>query len=675
MPRSKKVTPKPYLLYGAIITGIFLILFFSYKLIVRRNSQSINLISSTSPLNGSFIYTQYLTIPEIKPLLEEIKTLKMDTVIIARTRLKSESCTSNKYKWDYGMGGTNALLQSKEILSQADALGLDVYIGLTQPSDVCPEFAGDTNRMQDVSDTTYALAEILKLGTHSSLKGWYIPVEPSLVLDWPENTMNQWYKYFKEITSAIKQQSNLPVIVSPMLCGAANKDPAIVASRALTFKNNTGVDIQAWQDGGNCTALNWQRPGFSPTYQLSDYMQALSSTIGRDSLWSNNELFGFSTPDPDPWKMQVGIDWDLYRPATFTRIKNQIIQSSPASRKVSWLQNTMLTKTAKGRFKESDRLFDTYAAYYGISNDYILPTNITWITPPASNYPDTNNQELFDGQTADNLNGTSPNWVGINGTTKFVATLPSSSEVFWVGVHLFHNQPASIRFPDSLILECSQDNASYASLGSWPLPVHHSDGDYFFANGTKLNASCKYLRVTLPNSGWTFLSELEIVGKNIPISPTPISTPIIAPSNLPSSAPSHTPTPSITPTFDPNTYNNQTIKKANDPATYLVVNGVRSGFPDWVTFLSKGYNQNDQKILADATVDSIPLGTSFPSIEGKPVKGTTDIYTVYLIENGQKRPFPDWETYISRFKDGDQIILSDKGLNNIPLGAPVPSVQ
>jgi hypothetical protein len=45
------------------------------------------------------------------------------------------------------------------------------------------------------------------------------------------------------------------------------------------------------------------------------------------------------------------------------------------------------------------------------------------------------------------------------------------------------------------------------------------------------------------------------------------------------------------------------------------------------------------------------------------------------VQNGQKHPFPDWETYISKFKDGDQKILSDKGLNNIPLGDPVPSVK
>jgi len=653
--------------------SIIAILLVTYKKIIPPTSLGINEISASHGLDGSFIYPQYLTIAEIKPLLQEFKTLQMDTVVIARTRLKSESCTSNKYNWDYGMGNTNALAQTQEILTQADNLGLHVYVGLTQPSDVCSEFSQDTNRLQDSQDTSFAIDKILGLGSHSSLKGWYIPVEPSLVLDWPESKISEWYTYFKTITDTIKSKSQLPVVVSPMLCAAANKDPSIVAARALAFKNNTGVDIQAWQDGGNCTALNWQRPEFNPTYQLSDYMSAISNAIGRNSLWANNELFGFSTPDPDPWKTQVGIDWNLYRPASITRIKNQIAQSSAASKKVSWLQNTMLTKIAKGRYKESDRLYDSYTAYYGISSDYIIPSNITWITPPAPNYPDTNNQELFDGQTADNLNGSDPNWVGINGNTKFVVTLPSTSEIHWVGIHLFHNKAASIRFPDSLTLECSTDNVGYSPLGTWALPVNQSDATYMFANATKLNSSCKYVRVTLPNSGWTFLSEIEIVGKYSSLSnPTPV---VITPNTIPSpstavSAPN---TPIALP--DPNSFNGQTIKKANDPATYLVENGKRRGFPNWVTYLSKGYTANDQKIIANEVVDNIPLGSTFPSVEGRPIKGTSDIYTVYLVQNGQKHPFPDWETYISKFSDGDQIILSDKGLNNIPLGDPVPSVK
>lgn len=59
--------------------------------------------------------------------------------------------------------------------------------------------------------------------------------------------------------------------------------------------------------------------------------------------------------------------------------------------------------------------------------------------------------------------------------------------------------------------------------------------------------------------------------------------------------------------------------------------------------------------------------------EGKVVKGNKN--HLYLVENGQKRLFPDFYTFTKRgFTSNSVIKIEDNTLNGIPLGDPVPSI-
>ena len=76
-------------------------------------------------------------------------------------------------------------------------------------------------------------------------------------------------------------------------------------------------------------------------------------------------------------------------------------------------------------------------------------------------------------------------------------------------------------------------------------------------------------------------------------------------------------------------------------------------------FLSRWYAQETVGILIAPTVAELNM---------KPVKGTTDKNTIYLIENGTKRSYPNETLFLASFSHADVIQLSDKTLADIPSG-------
>ena len=89
-------------------------------------------------------------------------------------------------------------------------------------------------------------------------------------------------------------------------------------------------------------------------------------------------------------------------------------------------------------------------------------------------------------------------------------------------------------------------------------------------------------------------------------------TPTVSPIMTTSLIPTSTPTTVSTPTPTPNPYNGKPVKGAT-ATTYLIENGVRRPIPDWDTFLSLGFKQSDQITLTDEQINSIPLGAEIPS--------------------------------------------------------------
>ena len=101
---------------------------------------------------------------------------------------------------------------------------------------------------------------------------------------------------------------------------------------------------------------------------------------------------------------------------------------------------------------------------------------------------------------------------------------------------------------------------------------------------------------------------------------------------------------------------------------HILTAGKKYPIPNPEVFQHFGYQFSDVFQLTDAKLSSYPSG---PTIT-RALKGTTS--TIYFIENGKKRPIPNWDTFISLgFTVNDRLEMPDAFINSIPLGSPVPS--
>lgn len=472
-----------------------------------------------SGITGTFVWHQNINEAEVAPLIDEIAGLQMDTIIIARTRSRQSPCADNNYIWE------NYSVIPK-ILEEAQKHQIGVYIGLSTAYPACPDiFDNPLIAEQEATDMGNTVEHFLTTYPQylSTIKGWYIPNEPSLAWHTDQTKLDNLYYYFQTVTQKIDSHQNpdLPTIVSPILAGTNNRSPDIIAQRALELKNH-GIDIQAWQDseGTYSTPLDWTRAS-PPTYQLRDYFSAISAAISPQSFWADIEIFSCTFPESNPWALGgCKDDWRLSnRPASISRITNQIKHAQSASKRVVWLQHTQMGQTDDQRQSDAPRLYNSYQAINNLSDlVYITPQSYQWRTPPITNYPDSGN-ELFNRLTADPRNYFNPQWVGIGGTARVTIDLGSNRPIRWIATHLLHYQSVGIAFPDSLNVRCSQDNTTWTDLGSWPFTLPKKTADYVFSNPEPLSANCRYLDITLPNSKITFISEIEIVGQDP--NPTP----------------------------------------------------------------------------------------------------------------------------------------------------------
>ncbi|MDJ1172572.1 S8 family serine peptidase [Roseofilum capinflatum] len=119
-----------------------------------------------------------------------------------------------------------------------------------------------------------------------------------------------------------------------------------------------------------------------------------------------------------------------------------------------------------------------------------------------------------------------------------------------------------------------------------------------------------------------------------------------------------------------------TIVKGSGPEVYFIDGIVRRHIPDAETlsYVGVGYITS-QNSLSDEDLNSILLGDPLPSRKnGALVKGSGP--EVYYMEKGQRRHIPDAETFEAMGLDWGAIqYVSERDLNDIPLGLPVPSVK
>lgn len=127
--------------------------------------------------------------------------------------------------------------------------------------------------------------------------------------------------------------------------------------------------------------------------------------------------------------------------------------------------------------------------------------------------------------------------------------------------------------------------------------------------------------------------------------------------------------------FNPSDYNGKPIKgTADSTSVYFMEAGKRRSIPDWDTYVhGLGFKAGDEIVLPDTSINSIPLGTPVSPVpphffNGKPVKGTTDKDTIYLVENGIRRSYPTEALFLASFTYAQVIQLSDATLARIPRG-------
>jgi hypothetical protein len=456
------------------------------------------------PLSGSFVYFGDGTagdnpLPEalIGTFLTNVQYAGMNTLVLENSRTHS-GCGTTDFHYLPEMPGKLGTL-----LSAASSLGMKVYLSGTNEGDMTCAWATGTNQAIAASDwRSFAQQMESAYGGESSFAGWYISVEPTI-------DQSKLYGYYAAIVDAIHAAgSKRPIMVAPFLAFVGpSYPPGTVAQLAATFQQQTGVDIQAWQDsvGSQGIAAGWVSKEYGST---DSYYAALAQALPAGALWADVELFTCCVD-------QFGFGGGNYRPASSARLNQQLWNARHAAVRVSWLmQEDIAGPPIPLALPESPRLRDAYLALYQLSGHAVKPVSYTWTNQPASQYPDPGNKKLTDTVTGDPLDFTNPAWTGIVGDAEVVVHLGSATAVKWVAVDLLRAKAPSITYPTSLVVDCDASGSNaFVNLGSWPLPLTtDADGEYIFSNANPLSAACTNLRVHLTNTAWTFLSEIELTG-------------------------------------------------------------------------------------------------------------------------------------------------------------------
>jgi hypothetical protein len=456
------------------------------------------------PLAGSFVYFGDGTasdnpLPEaqMSAFLTNVQYAGMNTLVLENSRTHG-SCGTTDYHYLPEMPSKLGTL-----LSEASALGMKAYLSGTTEGDLTCAWATGTNQTNTAADwQAFAKQMESAYGGESSFAGWYIPVEPPI-------GQTNLYGYYKAIVDAIHAAgSNRPILVSPFLAFVGpSYPPATVAQLAASFGQQTGVDIQVWQDsvGAQGIAAGWASKEYGST---DSYYAALAQALPVGGLWADVELFTCCVD-------QFGFGGGNYRPASSARLNQQLWNARHAAVRVSWLlQEHIAGPPIPLALPESPRLRDAYLALYGLSGHAVKPVGYTWTNPPASQYPDPGNTKLIDTITGDPLDFTNPAWTGIVGDAEIVVNLGSPTAVKWVAVELLRSKAPSITYPTSLAVDCDATGSNaFVNVGSWPLPLTtDADGEYVLSNASPMSVTCTNVRIHLTNAAWTFLSEVELTG-------------------------------------------------------------------------------------------------------------------------------------------------------------------
>ncbi|MCA9347197.1 hypothetical protein KC930_01290 [Candidatus Saccharibacteria bacterium] len=136
---------------------------------------------------------------------------------------------------------------------------------------------------------------------------------------------------------------------------------------------------------------------------------------------------------------------------------------------------------------------------------------------------------------------------------------------------------------------------------------------------------------------------------------------------------------SLIPDGPPMAYNvnfrNGLLVTSKTGGMFIVANGTKRAFPSEAIFLSYGYKYTDALKISDAEISLIPDGTpmAYDTHKRDGLLVTSTGKGMYVVSNGQKRPFPNEVTFMSfGYKFSDALVISNSELSLIPAGTPMP---
>ncbi len=454
-------------------------------------------------LNGSFVHFGYsdtieaMTINQLNQVLNEMRSLGMNIIVLDAVRMKKSeaACGGGENDFYWVAGFPNKL---QKVLDEAHKRGMIVYVGAVMSFVNCGDFYESPNQelvYNDVNTNIKIIADNYR--NHPAFAGWYIPDETGSDL-----SLLKKISYYENVTSRLKQLTpGKQVILAPYLQPDA-LSPSTLASVAAFFRDKTGIDILAWQDGtgafANSPLSDWQNK-----YSTEDYYLELANHLGSEAVWADIELFNFKS----------------YSSSSIARLNNQLAAAQLPGKRISWLFQSHMSPSwgPNAGFKEARRLFRSYQALYGLRGAYLsYQASYRWITPPSSQYPDLSG-ELNDASTADPKDLFSTGWVGVPGNAQFIFDFLSPTNVDWVGVHILIKPSSGITSPTKLKVSCSTDGANFGLAKAVTPAINGTDisskdnTEYVISNSTAFNfMNCKSVLVKLFNAQWTFLSEVEL---------------------------------------------------------------------------------------------------------------------------------------------------------------------
>jgi hypothetical protein len=130
----------------------------------------------------------------------------------------------------------------------------------------------------------------------------------------------------------------------------------------------------------------------------------------------------------------------------------------------------------------------------------------------------------------------------------------------------------------------------------------------------------------------------------------------------------------------------KTVRCSGRPFLFTIKNGTKKVYPDWNTYVAMG--KPAVVFFTCVQVDSIPTGNPFPittsisttattstlaqQYEGKVIKCDAQL-TIYKVELGKKRAYPDWNTYVASGSPAFTLLTCVQ-IDSIPTGLPFPVI-